>query len=377
LPSTVTDSHSETSPGCFVLACDSRFTVGSAVTALSAAISSTSKEKPLDFHVLDCDQTRNAFTRLELWLAPFAHLVKLHRVSVPENTLEHLRPKLRGSLTTYARLLIPNLIDSDDVVYLDSDLLVLKDLNEFPKAIKRDTLLTAILDPGYLCLGNDQPLGLNADSSHSEKWKSLPYFNAGVLRFSPKQWKHKRIGEQALELIRNTNCQAWDQTALNHTLAGETGDISFIDSSWNFPRQLWREGPATTDPAIYHFIGASKPWIKFHPEPGYQLWHAFLETFFYNVHPNLEEEQKRIRSIRRNAIQRIAVAPIMTTLHMIRARIAPPKELRKRSLEAVQFWKHIWKNGKTVLYPSPVIKKWIVRWQESTSQDISTPSKDP
>ncbi len=151
---------------------------------------------------------------------------------------------------TYARLLAPDLVSEDFLVYLDSDLLVLRDVSELPGLLGKSDLAAA---PRCGRLGDDcpwlDPERMNADD---------PYFCAGVLAVRRGAWQSAGITEEALNLARwePENCRNYDQTVLNYILHRR---VTVLDETWNWNH--WQFAAAPTDQAlIIHYITGGKPW---------------------------------------------------------------------------------------------------------------------
>lgn len=108
------------------------------------------------------------------------------------------------------------------------------------------------------------------------------YFNSGVLYIDVAKWNRSRLGERALDFIRQKPelCGLPDEDALNALLDGAIAELTPI---WNMsPR---RPGSAENlRPVIIHYSGEDKPWRRygrrkrlFPDRSGYRLYEAFLK----------------------------------------------------------------------------------------------------
>jgi lipopolysaccharide biosynthesis glycosyltransferase len=193
------------------------------------------------------------------------------------------RMKNEVSAASYLRFLLPQLLDKiERVVYLDTDLIVLKDVSELYDTNLGDLALGAMVD--YSIVGahflNHWPIGIEPNvwpvRQYMEEVVQLTdwnaYFNAGVLVMDLEQFRQRDIIRQCEEFVRRTaNTRIFnDQDALNHVV---NGAFHRLDPRWNVAAsrkpeefrqaegdlavvvELWR-----TDPWILHYVGPAKPW---------------------------------------------------------------------------------------------------------------------
>ncbi len=189
------------------------------------------------------------------------------------------------SRMTYARLLAPELIDDDRAIYLDTDALVKDDIQQLFYWNLEGKPLAAIQDYGaeQLSLGCPTERDYYREMTGGRGVSS--YFNAGVLVMDLGEFRRRRLGERALELIRSgRRLRFADQCALNLVVQG---DFAELPARWNTlavhrylpfdkliaPSLRRRVAEAFADPAVIHYIG-QKPWTLF-PVP---LKHEFTSV---------------------------------------------------------------------------------------------------
>lgn len=170
------------------------------------------------------------------------------------STLRHI------STTTYARLLIPNILPEGvpRALYLDADLLVLQDLGPIWEMSLDGAVLGAVLDERldtYVKKGN-------ASLERSALPRVRDYFNAGVLLIDLTRWRTAQVTEKAMEYLERCPHSAYsDQDALNVACDGVWKKL---DPRWNYYQiDLKRPVSDLSDdqrPGIIHFQGWSKPW---------------------------------------------------------------------------------------------------------------------
>ncbi len=228
----------------------------------------------------------------------------------PRLTVEWIQPniELLGdlpvsdhiSVVAYVRLLMPALLPPSvsRIIYLDSDMLIRRDLTQLWDETPRTHPLfaiqdyaapyfdsSAVLDRFEQChkhlaanhpIANFRDLGLPAHGK---------YFNSGLLVINLVEWRRRQYAEEVLGCLRNHRQHVlwWDQYALNVVFAGKWGELN---QRWNQGAHLyvyptWRESPfdqktydtLKTNPWIIHFCSPSKPWHYF-------CRHPFARHFF-------------------------------------------------------------------------------------------------
>ena len=175
-------------------------------------------------------------------------------------TLAHI------TLSTMDRIFLPNLINIPKLIYLDTDLIVRKDICKlwnydiekyFMAGVSsrfdgwRD-IMTNVLRASRLLSPND------ANALRSYCFKRFPNaigrnFNAGVLLMNLKKMRQESFTEDAPTFIENYYLNDQDVLALF-----SNGEVLELDIKYNLvPSQSYLE-----DPSIVHWAGPRKPWKK-------------------------------------------------------------------------------------------------------------------
>ena len=203
-----------------------------------------------------------------------------------ELRLRHIENQVHADATsprnptaaTLLRLKLPSLLkDVDRVVYLDCDLVVLKDITPLYDTDLLGLPLAACLD---FWLTGGPPFPPIAGWGVREWHKFLSevvriddhkaYFNAGVLVMDLERLRNTSLIQSADEFLEQTNYRTvyLDQDALNHAA---NGAFVRLDSRWNFfgnrrksdsdnaDRQI-STSRSHSDPWIIHYAGPNKPW---------------------------------------------------------------------------------------------------------------------
>jgi lipopolysaccharide biosynthesis glycosyltransferase len=172
------------------------------------------------------------------------------------------------------------LTDIDRVVYLDCDLIVLRDITTLYDTDLLDLPLAACLD---FWLTGAPPFAPPIAGWGVGEWHKFlrevvrladckAYFNSGVLVMDLKRFRNTDLIRAAEEFLEQTNYKTVfaDQDALNHVI---NGGFVRLDSRWNVLgnrsetdlNNADREIAASTalshsDPWIIHYAGPYKPW---------------------------------------------------------------------------------------------------------------------
>lgn len=237
----------------FVFACDQHYAMPLATTLRSIVDTNRSGE-PLEFHVLAdglSDRIRTKiFESLPKGSASIRWVEAELEIFRDFSTISYI------SKVTYARFLIPRIFPDSipKVLYLDSDLLVLSDLQALWDTDLEGHVLGAVFD------------GLDSQIKNDTLELPVPrvrdYFNGGVLLIDLHRWRAEQISEKALDyLARNPRSPFSDQDALNVACDGLWKKL---DPRWNY--LAYDEKLDISDltggqrPSIAHFTTWKKPW---------------------------------------------------------------------------------------------------------------------
>jgi len=185
-------------------------------------------------------------------LDPFEGRYELRIVEADDSVFTKCRG-LHGNRLPYMKLLLPELLDDDRLIYLDSDLIIRRDLSELFGLDMRGYAVAACAteiewqaDGEFL-----MSLGLN------EKAK---YFNSGVLLIDLQQWRKLGITKKCLEFAEKYQREliSHDQTVLNCVFYQN----QFFELDWSYNQGLYPTSKPVTSATgqIFHFVGSPKPW---------------------------------------------------------------------------------------------------------------------
>jgi lipopolysaccharide biosynthesis glycosyltransferase len=185
----------------------------------------------------------------------------------------------KGHNTTYYRLLLPQLLDFDKVIYIDSDTIVLSDLVELYNHDLSDSLVAGVVDPG----------GHTSTIFHLFKDKD-PYLNAGLLLMNLKSMRELNF----LEACKRTyfkfkdEINYGDQDILNLVTVGRKKVLDpkfcWLMQPNLFTYSQFYEEIKKSD--IVHFVGAIKPWMKWCSPKVFEFWWNFANKLgISDLHP--------------------------------------------------------------------------------------------
>ena len=190
--------------------------------------------------------------------------------------------------STYYRLIAPNLLpaDVDKAIYVDSDLVVNKDIAEL-FYINIEKFIVAAVEESEQDPERVKKLGI----------ENSRYFNAGVLLMDLIKWRKADITKKAFQYIVENPDKLiyWDQDALNAIFGGEWYQL---DAKWNVQTKFFeieRYKEICLDPAIIHFTTDVKPWHIYSNHPFKPLYLEYREKTRWKNEPLINMElQKKI-----------------------------------------------------------------------------------
>lgn len=252
-----------------VMACDEGYAMPLA-TALRSITDSNSRHWPLNIYILSDGFRKQTQERIRRSLPEGS--VVLHWLHITLERFYNFTTLTHISRMTFARFLLADLLplETTRVLYLDSDLLVLRDLGALWESCLDEVCAAAVPDDGFDSL-------LKRQDSH---WAGMPhtqrYFNAGVLLINLDLWRRQRIGERAAQYLAEHPVSPFaDQDALNFVL---DGSWTVLTEEWNFQRHLETsvaDMEPELRPAIVHFVTAKKPWKREFHTPNESLFDGY------------------------------------------------------------------------------------------------------
>lgn len=154
----------------------------------------------------------------------------------------------------------------DKILYLDCDLTIHDDVSSIFSLDTAPVALAAV-PSGRILVHLSEKQRKETEDHFRKLGMTKPYrfFNTGVLYIDVGKWNSEKIGERALEFIRQNPdlCFLPDEDALNAILDGCIAELSPM---WNArPQPRWHKKGTIgiASPAIIHHTGNEKPWRRF------------------------------------------------------------------------------------------------------------------
>lgn len=253
------------------LASDEKFASGLLVSVASIA-RYAAREVELSFHILDGGIKESTFAHIvEKVEAQHPHVL-FKRHAVNEEMFKNF-PPWPGGRMTYARILLPSLLpDSDFVLYVDSDALFLKDVNELWKMRSSDVLLKGVLD------------GVQSSLDAERKWnldRGLPfdpdhYICGGLALYNLRLMREGGFEQKLMRFLdEHRDVFAVDQSAVNAVFYGQ---IETVAEEW-FTHSYKISYPISCPLPNIHYSGG-KPWPRVINK---NIFFSDLQLYWYSM----------------------------------------------------------------------------------------------
>jgi len=222
-----------------------------AVMTIQSVVASLSESSSITFHLFTKDIPESA---IRFITSLFVHSSKTVKIQTYLTETKEFRDcaTLHGSLMVYARLHMANEVSSDRLIYLDSDLIVTKDLTELWETNLEGFIFGAVT-LSTVEWANDFPFLSKFGFAPTDA-----YFNSGVLLIDSAQWRERGTTEKLLQLAKEhgPDLAVVDQTLLNLYFHRA---FTHLAPCWNQHVYSYYHSPALS-PGIIHFLGMPKPW---------------------------------------------------------------------------------------------------------------------
>lgn len=270
-----------------------------AAASLRSLAENADPDRAYDITVLHRDITENGWKRLQSAVAGFPNMI-LRRVDISAIVEGYALPE-RFHITseTFFRLLAPELFrEYRKILYLDADMIFLRDVGALYDFDLKDNLLAATLDAdhvGQYCGGVPQVRKYTEEVLKLEN--PLAYFQAGVILMNLDALRAAfRPGELFSRAVER-NDMYMDQDALNVMCQGR---VAFLDPRWNVltdckgrrireciqfaPKRVFEAyQQSRRDPFVIHYAGEEKPWQNPQSDMAEYYWEYARKTSCYEI----------------------------------------------------------------------------------------------
>lgn len=190
------------------------------------------------------------------------------------------------SLTTYAKFLIPQLVPEDRVIYIDSDIIALSDLNNLWQEYDPNYSLMAVPNPAYPRWKDSDAIGLA---------KTQKSFNAGVLMLNLDKIRKENL-EKSLFTFTDQNhnkVKMHDESAFNFVFKDDWKILPYYyNCTTLFFRRNYKIIGLSSDEnnelksklTLIHFTGRDKPWSFISPHPMNHYWREYCRKSLGEFH---------------------------------------------------------------------------------------------
>ena len=218
-------------------------------------------------HIIDTGIGEEGRASLTRFLGRYPNAdVKFH--TIDESRFAECSKDYGGGVSTYARLFMGSLIDAPRCIYIDADMLVLKDVAELWRRDMNGKIMLALHE--YELDGTPLYLDRGCPFAPPEQVRHYPYYCMGSFLCDLNAWRAFDAEKKAFELIRQVSGKlpAWDQTVLDYLLRDHLGAF---DRSWD----IFARSEPFRDDVIYHFGTKQKPWGRTNLRLEDVLWHTY------------------------------------------------------------------------------------------------------
>jgi len=198
--------------------------------ALIASVVENTKNTNIEFNLIYENLSEENIKKIA---SIFQDKLKLNFIKIDKNILKNvvLESYYKVSYEAYTRILIPSLLfNLDKTIYLDPDIIVLKDLNDLYETNIENHEIAAVKDYN--------PNSINLFREVFEIQNAQSYFNSGVMVMNLKKLRECNFTSKAVDLIKNSKkkYKFFDQDILNYFFCNS---FLKLDPRWN--TQLYLE----------------------------------------------------------------------------------------------------------------------------------------
>jgi lipopolysaccharide biosynthesis glycosyltransferase len=287
-------------PVVLALASNERYFPG-LYCAVASALRHLDPAREVNLKVLDGGISRTSRDTLSMLIDAVGGSVRLEFVTVDPSVFGKATLGPGQSHMAYCRILLPLLLDVPRLIYLDSDVLVFRDLRElFDVELSPCKVLAAVRDSETLTLGKDSQTLASAMKLSPDG----AYFNSGVMLMNLDDLRKQHFFERAVEFLNRwrADYRFHDQSAINFLLHRQ---IDALPDYWN--RASWRFDAQRNNhlDCVLHYT-TSAPWLGGTRGPAQVLFERFAMDAGLLVNPQIAAFKKS----RRQQFFRSAIAPL-------------------------------------------------------------------
>lgn len=258
-------------------------------TSIYSLLKNNANLENLVVHILSNNLSKDNEKKLESTCEKFGKKVFFYDVT--EKVTRIKRTESAWNLTAYARLFIPEILDTDieRVLYIDADTLIIDDIKELLEwPMDKEHVIYGVLD--RYNVGSIQRLNINDGI----------YINSGITLINMTQWRKDNISEKIMERVGEQKWLYPDQDLLNIVLNRRIGILPMKYNMYMFSREMPYKSAKTLsyigidkyyteehyheaqrNTIIIHFSGSlfNRPWQKNSKQTDHELFEEYyLQT---------------------------------------------------------------------------------------------------
>lgn len=233
------------------------------------------KGKHFKVYILSNKMPASEYRKIETMAGPYS--CELENIVVDDKIVEGLILSDHFTKAAYYKLLIPDSIREEKVLYFDSDLIVNGPISGIYDVDLGDFYLGAVESPIF---NSHKELKMDINSKG---------FNSGVMLMNLNKWREGNISKKVIDFVRNNSSviKSVDNCGLNSVINGNfmkfgpkynlSEDLLDKTISVNysvFTKEVLED--AQVNPVIIHYTGSLKPWQYLCQHPYKNLYWEYL-----------------------------------------------------------------------------------------------------
>ena len=325
-------------PVVIALASNERYFQG-LYCAVASALGHMATGSVVDVHVLDGGISQSSKNILSRLAERFGQSVRVEFVPVDDSVFRGAALGPGRSHMAYCRILLPRVLDVPRLIYLDSDVLVFRDLSAlFDLKLSSDKILAAVRDSETQSLGDDCRVVADAMKLPAQG----AYYNSGVMVMNLDELRKQNFPERSLEFFKNWrgHYRFWDQSAFNFLLYGR---IDELPEYWNRASWQFDEQEENDLGCVLHYTGLV-PWLRERPGPAQALFERFAEHAGFGVNRRTTE----YRRSQHRWFLRSTLAPLRAAAFSLESILYKISGRRKKAADyqsAARYWFNYLRNA--------------------------------
>lgn len=247
-----------------VMSSDNNYAQNMGIAILSI-LDNKNPDYKIIFHILDGGIFEDNKIKLHLIVSQ-KNECQLNFIKIDKSFFKDFHEKRHLKISSYYRLLAPTIISANRILYLDSDIIVTKDLLSLYFTDLKGHMIAASRE---------------RSCEYVKKYFFRPitnYFNAGVLLIDTKKWIEQDIWHKVIAFNNDRENERKikyaDQDILNHLLED---DWLELEKSYNFQLDKHQSYDANNLAHIFHFVGSLKPWHYLYNNRYKELYIKYLK----------------------------------------------------------------------------------------------------